>query len=264
MSAESSSPASLTLFRGWPERTAYSWSPFVTKLEFHLRISGVSYNSEAGSPLKAPKGKIPYVDITPQGTTPSLLGDSGLIIKHLMERGQIKDLNSTLSPEQKLHDIAVRALLEEKLYFYNVSEYVSSRLISGMDNNPRLPQNDSLSLNLAHADLSQMRERWLENYYVQRDKALWATPYLMRILVGLMIHRNNTAMLYGQGTGRLSSEEVTMFRREIWESINCALASIAKNTDAKDMPFWILGGTAPTEADATLFGFITSVLVSTR
>src|SRR5271154_7554458 len=112
-----------------------------------------------------------------------------------------------------------------------------------------------------------MRERWLENYQIHRDKVLWSTPFLIRLVIGILIYRKTSQTLYGQGTGRYSSEEITAFRREIWQALNDRLESSlveSKSSHEGKEPFWILGGARPTEADATLFGFITSVLVCSR
>jgi hypothetical protein len=49
------------------------------------------------------------------------LGDSTLIISKLEDDGLLDDLNSKLSPVEKANDLALRALLEDKLYFYQVS-----------------------------------------------------------------------------------------------------------------------------------------------
>lgn len=97
-----------------------------------------------------------------------------------------------------------------------------------------------------------------------RDHILWALSYLPRILIGMLIYRNTTKTLHGQGTGRYTPEEIAAFRAEIWESINSLLtASKTKNSWAGEGPFWALGGKEPTEADAALFGFIVSVLICT-
>jgi hypothetical protein len=71
--------------------------------------------------------------------------------------------------------------------------------------------------------------------------------------------------LNGQGTSRYTRDEIMTFRREVWEAINELL--MASRTTVKGgpngNPFWVLGGEGPTESDATLFGFIVSVLVCT-
>lgn len=116
----------IIVYRGRQDSGAYVWSPFVTKLETWLRFAGLSYRTEAGSLSRAPRGKIPYVAIskTDSGSqapvTPEILADSTLIIEKLMEDGLVDDLNAKLLPTKKAHDLALRALLEEKLYFYQV------------------------------------------------------------------------------------------------------------------------------------------------
>ncbi|KIW73873.1 hypothetical protein PV04_01956 [Phialophora macrospora] len=222
----------LTLFRGWPDRGKYVASPFVTKLEFRLRHARLPYCVEAGSAKAAPKGKIPYVDLgalvaedgSEEGS--SRMGDSTFIIQWLLGMGKIPDLNGELTVGQKLEDLALRALLEEKLYFYH------------------------------------MRERWLENFYTQRDTALYAIPYPVRVVVGYLVHRTVSSTLHGQGVGRLTAEEVRGLKTEIWQSIDSVLEQRLHGAHTAEEPVWILGGVQPSECDATLFGFIVSVLAS--
>ncbi|KAL3471979.1 hypothetical protein BJX99DRAFT_236315 [Aspergillus californicus] len=231
-------PTALTLYRGWLEPNRYVWSPFVIKLEARLRFANIPYKTASGSVKTAPKGKIPYIEIpngadTEDGVTQ--LGDSTLIIKDLVERGILPDLNSALSPADKAHDLALRALLEDKAYFYNT------------------------------------RERWTENYYTMRDHVLSSVPYPVRVIVGLLIHRGTVQTLHGQGTGRYTADEITLFRREVYEALNNLLvASRAKDnvnadtkgsTNGSKSPFWVLGGDEPSEADTTVYGFIISAFI---
>ncbi|RYC63799.1 hypothetical protein CHU98_g2425 [Xylaria longipes] len=209
----------ITMFRGF-KAGGFVWSPYVTKLEARLRFGGVSYVAEAGSPRNGPKGKIPYVEISHEAGKKETLGDSTLIINALCENGQLSDLNARLSKAERAHDLALRAMLEDKLSFY------------------------------------QGWERWTQNFYTMRDHVLWPVPWPVRVFVGSMIYRSTVATLHGQGTGRLTAEEIAVSRREIWES--CAdllLESQTKTRPAAGEPFWVLGGTEPTEVDATLFGF---------
>lgn len=112
------------------------------------------------------------------------------------------------------------------------------------------------------ANATQTRERWVDNYYTMRDHVLGAIPYPIRVVVGILAHRNHVSMLHGQGTGRFTNEEVRQSKTEIWGHIDGLLrASRAKA--AEGALFWALGGEGPTEADATLFGFVVSVLIST-
>jgi glutathione S-transferase len=110
---------SLTVF-GDPKVGAYSWSPFVTKLEARLRYGHLPYSRQPGSPLKSPKGKIPYVRIEEGDGKSSLISDSTLIARTLIKSGAIEDLNADLSPSQAAQDLAIRALIEDKLYFLTV------------------------------------------------------------------------------------------------------------------------------------------------
>ncbi|ORX91862.1 hypothetical protein BCR34DRAFT_629552 [Clohesyomyces aquaticus] len=204
----------ITLYRGWPDPGQYVWSPFVTKLEFRLRISNVSYTCTSGSISSAPKGKIPYIDLESSITDAEVetLPDSTLIIKRLTSLGVIQDLNTAIQPRDVALDLALRALLEEKLYFCHT------------------------------------QERWIENYYTMRDHVLWAIPYPVRVFEGWMAWRANVKRLWDQGTGRLEREVVRGNGGE------------GKQADDGGC-FWILGGEDPTEVDATIFGFVVSVLV---
>ncbi|KAI1178324.1 hypothetical protein F4777DRAFT_576127 [Nemania sp. FL0916] len=225
----------LTIFRGFDSPGKFVWSPYVSKLEARLRFDSVSYAVAGGSPRSAPKGKIPYVEI-PFGDTAKVesLGDSALIAAALVQRGELRDLNARLSPAERAYDLALRALLEDKLSFYH------------------------------------SWERWTQNYYTMREHVLWPVPWPLRAVVGLIIYRNTVATLHGQGTGRFSAEEIAGFRREIWESFadlvsasrSKALATAAEPAGNHE-PFWVLGGPEPTEVDATLFGFVSSTLLST-
>ena len=127
MATQLKPPLTITLYRGFPTSGTYIWSPFVTKLEARLRFANLSYRTEAGSLSKAPKGKIPYVAISSSKVVdsggsqpPVILADSTLITQRLVEEGVTEDLNARLSPAEKAVDAAIRALLEDKLYFFQV------------------------------------------------------------------------------------------------------------------------------------------------
>lgn len=115
----------ILLYRGFPPSNQYTWSPFVTKLEFRLRLAGIAYQNLEGNPTEGPAGKVPYVDISAlsdgQTGQKELVGDSGVIIRTLIGRGAMTDLNSELTVEDKLTDVGIKALFEDKLYFLQVS-----------------------------------------------------------------------------------------------------------------------------------------------
>lgn len=111
----------LSVFRDRNDPGAYTWSPFVIKLEARLRFSHLPYTTQVGTLTASPKGKLPYVRIEEADGQSSMLSDSALITKSLIKSGAIADLNADLSPAQVATDLAIRALLEDKLYFLNVS-----------------------------------------------------------------------------------------------------------------------------------------------
>ncbi|OGM46726.1 glutathione S-transferase [Aspergillus bombycis] len=225
----------LTLYRGLPGTGTYSWSPFVIKLEVRLRFAGIPYRVEAGSIRNAPRGKVPYISIPAETlyedgskpASPVVMGDSTMITKTFIEKGLTKDLNANLSGSQKLQDMGLKALLEDKLYWYN------------------------------------SYEKWVLNYYTMRDVVLAAFPWPVRVVIGLLAYSKVTRTLTGQGTMLFSTEEIGSLRGEIWERINGTLVEARSRHGERggQGPFWVSGGEEPTEADATLFGFIVSGLV---
>jgi hypothetical protein len=207
----------------------YTWSPFVTKLEFRLRLSNLPYQHGTGSPFSAPKGKIPYIEFPSEGAPPEFLGDTTLITKELVTRKLLPDLNAHLSTAQAAHDLAIRALLEDKLFLYNA------------------------------------RERWVDNFYTMRDYAMAGVPFPLRTIFGYMAYRGNVRKLQDQGTGRFSDQEVRGFRRDVWEAVNGLLEDSQRKVgegSGSGNCFWVLGGSEPTEADAAMFGFAVSALTA--
>lgn len=112
--------ALMILYRGWLDLGKDVWLPFVIKLEARLRFASISYITECGSTRTAPKGKIPYLECQ-DGT----IGDFILIIKQLVESGTLPGLSARLSPAAKSNDLALRALLGDRLCFYHVCSIVS-------------------------------------------------------------------------------------------------------------------------------------------
>lgn len=49
-----------------------------------------------------------------------MVSDTAMISEKLVDDGLAEDMNGKLTPVEKATDAAVRALLEEKLYFYQV------------------------------------------------------------------------------------------------------------------------------------------------
>jgi glutathione S-transferase len=96
---------------GWGEP---SMSPFCMKLECYLRMAEIPFEARPPDMRRAPKGKIPYVDI--DGV---LTGDSQLIIETLIAKHGDR-LDHALSREQRATARLVRRAIEEATYFVGV------------------------------------------------------------------------------------------------------------------------------------------------
>lgn len=154
-----------------------------------------------------------------------VLSDSSLISKVLIKKGLAHDLNAHLIVKERGQDLAIRAMLEEKLFFYNV------------------------------------RERWVDNATTMRDYSMAKIPMPARIAAGEQAYRANVQKLHDQGTGRFTDDEIHGFREEIWESVNAFLEHSQRAAKPEEC-FWVLGGDNPTEADTTVYGFIVSTLIA--
>lgn len=87
-------------------------SPFCMKVETYLRMAGLPYeNVYVPSPMKAPKGKLPYIEDGAE-----TVADSGFAIDYLKQRYG-DSLDAWLSAESRAVALAFRRLMEENLYW---------------------------------------------------------------------------------------------------------------------------------------------------
>jgi glutathione S-transferase len=100
----------LTLYGFGPAFGLVDMSPFVVKVAAWCRLAGVTYALKQGDPRKAPKGKLPHID-----DDGALVADSTAIIAHLSEKH--RDLDAGLSARDRAVATAVKAMVEEHLYF---------------------------------------------------------------------------------------------------------------------------------------------------
>lgn len=130
----------------------------------------------------------------------------------------------------------------------------------------------------------QSYEKWIENYYTMRNNILgpMISSYPLLVIFGYLHYHKVLRTLHGQGTARYTSEERAAKRLEIWEGMNALVVEArtkqkaqlqaqaqAQNRDddeyddqvAAGGPIWLGGDKGPTEADATLFGFLASSLI---
>lgn len=112
---------SITVSRGPGEPKEYVWSPFVTKLETRLRFAGLAYTTDSRPAPQGPRGKIPFATIMKQNNSGSdTVSDTVLISQKLVTDSMAANLNGKLNASEAAQDLALRALLEDKLYWYLV------------------------------------------------------------------------------------------------------------------------------------------------
>lgn len=93
---------------GWGEP---SMSPFCMKLECYLRMAEIPFETKPADMRKAPKGKIPFVELDGK-----LVGDSQHIIDALIAKHGDR-LDHALTREQRALSRVVRRSIEEGTYF---------------------------------------------------------------------------------------------------------------------------------------------------
>jgi len=166
-------------------------SGFCQKLEAFLRYSKISYEPRDTYPFRAPKGKVPYAEITHDGKTVTI-PDSHFIIQYLVQNDLIKDPDQVagLTSVQRAESRAFQAYIEELLY------------------------------------LAIVYDRWYvdENYAVTTRETFGDAPWLVRSLMPWFFRRRVTGVLYSAGVGRHSPEEVHRLQKEAFEALEVKYA----------------------------------------
>ena len=101
----------ITLYTFGPLFGLPDGSPFVTKAEMLLKLSGLEYQTDTRGYPRAPKGKLPYIE--ENGT---IVADSSLIRLYL-EKKHHTDFDRGLSVRDRGTAWAVEKMLEEQLYW---------------------------------------------------------------------------------------------------------------------------------------------------
>jgi glutathione S-transferase len=144
-------------------------SPFCMKLETWLRMAGLPFEAvNDGNILKAPKGKLPYIEDDGQ-----LLADSSFIIEHLQRKHGIT-LDAGLTQEQQAQATALQRLFEDSLYWAVV----------------------------------HTRWADAQGWQLTRQAFFGPLPAPLRAVVPLLARRGILAELRGQGMGRHSTAEI--------------------------------------------------------
>jgi glutathione S-transferase len=177
----------ITLFTFGPAFGLPDPSPFVTKAELLLKMSGVSYRTALGSLRKAPKGKLPYLD--DDGT---IVADSTFIRLHL-ERKYGIDFDAGLSPAERGVAWAFEKLCEDHLYWGAVRE-------RWLDD---------------------------ANFNAGPVHFFAGVPAFVRPAVTAVVRRQVRKTLKGQGLGRHSDAELTLLMQRALDGIAAFLGDKA-------------------------------------
>ncbi len=190
-------------------------SPFCVKLESFLIINDIQYNIggyDAKTILsKAPKKKVPFVDLE----NGKRIGDSNFIIQRLAKDLAI-NMDETLTKEQSAISHACRRMLDENLYF------------------------------------SLLYSRWCEDTAWNVIKPIFFSdmpPVIGGFITGL-IRKNVKKVVYGQGTGRHSRDEIYAMANRDLDALSVLLGEDR----------WFFGASQPTLLDLTCHAYVINII----
>ncbi|KAJ3036278.1 hypothetical protein HDV00_002934 [Rhizophlyctis rosea] len=167
-----------------------SASLFVVKLESYLRITQTPYQTNFTlSSSERPKGKMPFISYNSL-----VMGDSSLIISHLTSESitALPNPDLPLTPSQKALGTAIKALVEDKLYWI------------------------------------QVRLRWGEGFHDYIYPTFFRPiPFPINYIVSRQMRSGTLAMLNAQGTGRHTIPELFEFWKTDIEALSVLLGSNA-------------------------------------
>ena len=158
----------ITLYSFGPAFGLPDPSPFVTKAEVLLKMSGLPFRTDTSGFRKAPKGKLPYIDDDGER-----IADSTFIRWHLEKRHSI-DFDRTLGKEQRATAWAFEKMAEDNLYW----AFVDARW--------------SDDANFAKGPANFFR----------------SVPAPVRPIVTTMVRRSIRKTLHAQGLGRHTKAEI--------------------------------------------------------
>jgi glutathione S-transferase len=155
-------------------------SQFCVKLETYLRMNRIPYQIAESLPLKAPRGKLPFID--DEGHR---IADSRLILHHLQSKyGTGQDAH--LSSEELATAKSFQRLLEEHLYWISMVT--------------RWDYSDS-------------------NWQANKAAIFGVLPPIARDLAAAVYRRKIKGQILGHGIGRLSHEEKFKLGKEDLDSL---------------------------------------------
>ena len=142
---------------------------FCCKTETYLRMTGLDYEVIPTLPLRAPKGKLPYIE---DGSV--ALADSRFIIDYLKETYG-DSLDGWLSTRERSIAHALQRTIEEHLYWVTM-----------------------------YSRWQYTRENWETN----KAAIFSVLPPVIRDIAAFQTRRQITRQIFGHGTGRHNPEEI--------------------------------------------------------
>jgi hypothetical protein len=104
------------------------------------------------------------------------------------------------------------------------------------------------------------------SYVAMRDHGPFGhLSWGIRHIFNSMVATYGNVLLWCQGTGRHHKDEIIKMSKEVVEALEAfAVAARTKSGSPEDgkEPFWILGGSEPTEADFSLYASLATVLTT--
>lgn len=160
-------------------------SPFVTKVNSHLRLGNIEFESCNGPQYlrKAPKAKLPFIEDDGE-----LIADSVFIVEHLQKKYDA-DVDKWLNPEQKAIAQLVSKSIEENLYW----SVVNSRWIND-DTWPKIKQEFFAPL-----------------------------PFPLNHLIARLARNSTRKQLAGHGIGKHSQKEILGITQRSLDSLSAML-----------------------------------------
>lgn len=160
-------------------------SPFVVKVDLHLRANRIEFESipSTNNLQKSPKGKLPFID--DNGT---IIADSGFIIKHLKQQHNA-DIDSWLDEQQKATAYLINKSLEENFYW------------------------------------SIVHSRWIdkETWPIVREKFFGSMPFPLNKIVPIVAYQRVNRNIKGHGLGLHSSEEIMSITKDSLTNLSTLL-----------------------------------------
>jgi glutathione S-transferase len=159
-------------------------SPFCSKLETWLRITGIPYEVvDTPDPRKGPKGKLPFIE-----DGGSRIADTSLIIEHLRKSRGV-DPDAHLDPDQRATALLVQRTLEEHYAFVLLYTHF-------------------------------IREQGWEHTRATFDRV----PVFVRPIVTRLVRARMSKILWVQGLSRHSDQQIIELGLQDWRAVLKAMS----------------------------------------